>query len=389
MEQAIGQGHRGLPRADPFRQALHRRRQRRKRLDRSRPRRRSRLQRSRDARRHLALEGFGFERRRTEVKTGSGQWGVGSGEENVLPIPHSPFPIPHSRLLMPLYLVSTPIGNLEDITLRALRVLKEVDLIACEDTRRTRRLLDHFGISKPTISYHEHNEPRRAAELAERLSRGESIALVTDAGTPGISDPAYRIVVAAVERGVTVTPLPGATAMIAGLVASGLPTDSFLFAGFLPHKKQARCARLVEFQAARPTLIFYETPHRIREALNDAREILGDRQAVVARELTKLHEEFLRGPLSELIRHFEVHEPRGEMTLVIAGNRDDNLTPDNSVSISEQVERLIRDQGMDRNDAIKRAAHLRGLSKREAYRQLLDEKQSDEKESDGNEEGID
>jgi 16S rRNA (cytidine1402-2'-O)-methyltransferase len=300
---------------------------------------------------------------------------------------------------MPLYLISTPIGNLEDITLRALRVLKEVDLIACEDTRHTRRLLDHFGISKPTISYHEHNEQRRAEELAERLARGESMALVTDAGTPGISDPAYRIVAAAIERGVTVTPLPGATAMIAGLVASGLPTDSFLFAGFLPHKKQARCARLLEFQAARQTLIFYETPHRIREALMDAREILGDRQAVIARELTKLHEEFLRGALSELVEHFEAHEPRGEMTLVIAGSRDDNLTPDNSVSISEQVERLIHDQGMDRNDAIKRAAHSRGLSKREAYRQLLDEKQLDEKrldekrldeeEPDGNEEGID
>src|SRR5262245_24913497 len=153
-----------------------------------------------------------------------------SGEETPRPIPPSPLPTPHSRLLMPLYLVSTPIGNLEDITLRALRVLKEVDLIACEDTRHTRRLLDHFGISKPTISYHEHNELKRAEGLAERLWRGESIALVTDAGTPGISDPAYRIVTAAIERGVEIVPVPGATAMIAGLVASGLPTDSFLFA---------------------------------------------------------------------------------------------------------------------------------------------------------------
>src|SRR5262245_22229373 len=149
-----------------------------------------------------------------------------SGEETTLPITHSPLPTPHSRLHMPLYLVSTPIGNLEDITLRALRVLKEVDLIACEDTRRTRRLLDHFGISKPTISYHEHNELKRATELVERLSRGESIALVTDAGTPGISDPAYRIVVAAVERGVTVAPVPGATAIIACIAASSAPTQS-------------------------------------------------------------------------------------------------------------------------------------------------------------------
>jgi 16S rRNA (cytidine1402-2'-O)-methyltransferase len=295
---------------------------------------------------------------------------------------------------MPLYLVSTPIGNLEDITLRALRVLKEVDLIACEDTRHTRRLLDHFGVNKPTISYHEHNEQRRAEELVERLARGESIALVTDAGTPGISDPAYRVVVAAIERGVPVTPIPGATAMIAALVASGLPTDSFLFAGFLPHKKQARRARLAELRQERMTLICYETPHRIREALVDALEILGDRRAALSRELTKLHEEFLRGSLSELAAHFEVHGPRGEMTLVIAGNREDNLNPEESISISEQVERLTRDQGMSRNEAIKQAAHTRGLSKREAYRQLLEEKTpdervSDEKESDENEEGID
>src|SRR5215510_11361399 len=266
MEQAIGQGRRSLPRADPLRQALHRRRQRRKRLDRSRRRRRSRLQHARNARRHLALEGYGFERRRAEMKTRRGGEGGTRGQEKgrrkartsspPCPlVPLSPCPlVPLSPcLLMPLYLVSTPIGNLEDVTLRALRVLKEVDLIACEDTRRTRRLLDHFGISKPTISYHEHNEPRRAAELAERLSRGESIALVTDAGTPGISDPAYRVVVAAVERGVTVTPIPGATAIIAGLVASGLPTDSFLFAGFLPSRKQARRARLDELKSERAT----------------------------------------------------------------------------------------------------------------------------------------
>jgi len=282
---------------------------------------------------------------------------------------------------MPLYLVSTPIGNLEDITLRALRVLKEVDLIACEDTRHTRRLLDHFGISKPTISYHEHNEQKRAEELAERLSRGESIALVTDAGTPGISDPAYRIVAAAIERGVTVTPVPGATAMVAGLVASGLPTDSFLFAGFLPHRKQARRARLEELRLERATLLFYETPHRIREALLDVREILGDRRAAIARELTKLHEQFIRGAVSDLIAHFDANEPRGEMTLVIAGNRDDNLTPVASISISEQVERLARDQGLSRAAAIKQAARSRGLSKREAYQLLLDEKESNENES--------
>ncbi|MGE0127826.1 MAG: 16S rRNA (cytidine(1402)-2'-O)-methyltransferase [Blastocatellales bacterium] len=281
---------------------------------------------------------------------------------------------------MPLYLVSTPIGNLEDITLRALRVLKEVDLIACEDTRHTRRLLDHFGISKPAISYHEHNEQARAAELAERLSRGESIALVTDAGTPGISDPAYRIVTAAIERGVTVTPVPGATAMIAGLVASGLPTDSFLFAGFLPSRKQARRARLEELRSERATLVFYETPHRIREALIDVRETLGDRQAAIARELTKLHEQFIRGAVSEIAAHFDANKPRGEMTLVIAGNRDDNLTPVEDASVNQQVERLMREQGLSRNDAIKQAARSRGLSKREAYQLMLDEKESNEDE---------
>jgi 16S rRNA (cytidine1402-2'-O)-methyltransferase len=284
---------------------------------------------------------------------------------------------------MPLYLVSTPIGNLEDITLRALRVLKDVELIACEDTRHTRGLLNHFGISTPTISYHEHNEPRRAAELAERLSRGESIALVTDAGTPGISDPAYRIVVAAIERGVTVTPVPGATAMIAGLVASGLPTDSFLFAGFLPHKKQARRARLEELKFERATLVFYETPHRIREALLDVREILGDRRAAIARELTKLHEQFIRGAVSEIIAHFDANEPRGELTLVIAGNREDNLKAVESISISEQVELLAREQGLSRGDAIKQAARSRGLSKREAYQLLLNEKESNENEDIG------
>jgi 16S rRNA (cytidine1402-2'-O)-methyltransferase len=282
---------------------------------------------------------------------------------------------------MPLYLVSTPIGNLEDITLRALRVLKEVDLIACEDTRHTRRLLAHFGISKPTISYHEHNELKRAAELAERLERGESIALVTDAGTPGISDPAYRIVLAAIERGVTVTPVPGATAIIAGLVASGLPTDAFLFAGFLPHKKHARRSLLEKLKPERATLVFYEAPHRIRESLSDVREILGDRRAAVARELTKLHEQFIRGAVSEIIAHFEANEARGEMTLVIAGSREDNLTAVESISISEQVERLAREQGLSRGDAIKRAARLRGLSKREAYQLLLDEKESYEDES--------
>ncbi|MBL8190095.1 MAG: 16S rRNA (cytidine(1402)-2'-O)-methyltransferase, partial [Acidobacteria bacterium] len=228
---------------------------------------------------------------------------------------------------MALYLVSTPIGNLEDITLRALNVLKSVDLIACEDTRHTRRLLDHFGIRKPTVSYHEHNEQARTEELVQLLIEGKSVAIVSDAGTPGISDPAYRIVLAAIERGLTVVPIPGAVAAIAGLIASGLPTDSFLFAGFLPSKKLARRTRLEELKPERATLVLYEAPHRIRETLTDALEVLGDRQASLARELTKLHEQFLRGTLSELVAHFAEQQPRGEMTLVIAGNAKDNLAP--------------------------------------------------------------
>jgi 16S rRNA (cytidine1402-2'-O)-methyltransferase len=279
---------------------------------------------------------------------------------------------------MALYLVSTPIGNLEDITLRALRVLKEVNLVACEDTRHTRRLLDHFGISKPTISYHEHNEQGRATELVQRMLGGESIAIVTDAGTPGISDPAYRIVTAAIEKGISVIPIPGAVALIAGLTASGLPTDSFLFAGFLPHKKMARRTRLEELKPQRATLVFYEAPHRIRETLADALEGLGDRQAAVARELTKLHEQFIRGKLSEIAGHFKTHEPRGEMTLVIAGSADDNLPAVEFGSVSEQVERLIGESGLTRNEAIKQAAKSRGLSKREAYQLMLEEKETDE-----------
>lgn len=285
---------------------------------------------------------------------------------------------------MALYLVSTPIGNLEDITLRALSVLKSVDLIACEDTRHTRRLLDHFGINKPTISYHEHNEQVRANELVQRLAGGESIAIVTDAGTPGIADPAYRIVVAAIERGITVVPIPGAVALVAGLVASGLPTDSFLFAGFLPAKKMARRAKLEELKAQRATLVVYEAPHRIRETLADALEVLGDRPASLARELTKLHEQFIRGNLSELVAHFDAHQPRGEMTLVIAESGDDNFEPVETGSISEQVERLML-EGVSRSDAIKQAAKSRGLTKRDAYQRMLEEKPIDEVDEDANE----
>jgi len=274
---------------------------------------------------------------------------------------------------MPLYLVATPIGNLEDITLRALRVLREVDLIACEDTRHTRRLLSHYSISKPTISYHTHNEQARAADLVQRLERGESIALVSDAGTPGLSDPAYRIVTLALESGVTVIPVPGATALIAALAGSGLPMDGFFFAGFLPAKRPSRRARLTELRVLPATLVFYEAPHRIRETIADALEVLGDRPAVVARELTKLHEQFVRGTLSELGAHFRQHEPRGEITLVIARAGDDNLERVEGGSIAAQIERLMAEAGLSRNDALKQAARSRGISKKAAYRMLVEE----------------
>lgn len=286
---------------------------------------------------------------------------------------------------MPLYLVSTPIGNLEDITLRALRILREADLIACEDTRHTRRLLDRHGITTATISYHEHNERARAVELAERLVAGQSVAIVTDAGTPGISDPAYRLVRLAIDRAIAVVPIPGVSAHLAALVASGLPTDTFTFAGFLPPRRQARRERLADLRRQRTTLIIYEAPHRIRETLADALEVLGDCQAVVARELTKLHEEFLRGSISSLITHFEACPPRGEMTLVLSGWPVDNDKPASELSLADEVRMLIEEISVDATaasprgepvkqkwkEALKQVARRRNIPRREAYRQYL------------------
>src|ERR1051326_5163088 len=219
-----------------------------------------------------------------------------------------------------LYIVSTPIGNLEDITQRALRVLREVDLIACEDTRHTRKLLNHFGIGTKTISYHEHNEAERADELGELLATGKNVALVADAGTPLISDPGFRIVNVAIAHGIDVVPIPGAAAVVVALCASGLPSDQFLFAGFLPARSNARRSRLDELRSIAATLVFYEAPHRIAAALRDAADILGNRNCVVARELTKMHEEFTRGRLAELANTFaDRMKTRGEIVLLIAG----------------------------------------------------------------------
>jgi len=276
-----------------------------------------------------------------------------------------------------LYLVATPIGNLEDITRRALRVLAEVDLIACEDTRHTRTLLNHFGLTTKTISYHEHNEHERALELAARLAGGANIALVSDAGTPGINDPGFRLVRACIAGGINVVPIPGATAFVSALVASGLPTDEFYFAGFLPPRRHARRLRLAPLRALPATLVFYEAPHRIADALTDARDILGEREAAVARELTKLHEEIARGRLSSLIARFTgEHAARGEMVLVIdrtviaddaaAGERQ---TPDIAALVT-----AFEGEGLDPRAALKRAARELGLHRDEAYRRLVAER---------------
>jgi 16S rRNA (cytidine1402-2'-O)-methyltransferase len=267
-----------------------------------------------------------------------------------------------------LYLVATPIGNLEDITLRALRVLREVDLIACEDTRHTRKLLAHYEISKPTVSYHEHNERERAADIIEKLKAGLNIALVSDAGTPLVSDPGFRLVRDSIDEGISVVPIPGPSALVTALAASGLATTEFTFAGFLPARRHARRARLAQLAPLHTTLVFYEAPHRIKETLADARDVLGNRQAVIARELTKLHEQFIRGALSEI----EIAETRGEIVLLIGPPTDDkNVEP--ARSILEEVETAMREDGIDRKNALKRVARARRISKSEAYRLMLAE----------------
>jgi len=267
-----------------------------------------------------------------------------------------------------LYVVATPIGNLEDITLRAVRILRECDFIACEDTRQTRKLLEHFGIAKPTVSYHEHNESERAGELMERLANGESAALVTDAGTPLISDPGYRLVRLAVAAGIAVVPIPGVSAPVAALSAAGLPTDAFRFCGFLPARSAQRRRVLEELQDETGTLIFYETPHRILESLEDVHAVLGARPVVVARELTKMHEEFLRGTAEEIHSQLAARPAvKGEITLLIGKGDPHHVRHDVS---PEQAVRDAESQGLSRMDAIKRVAKERGLAKREVYKMM-------------------
>jgi 16S rRNA (cytidine1402-2'-O)-methyltransferase len=275
-----------------------------------------------------------------------------------------------------LYLVPTPIGNLEDITLRALRILKEVDLIACEDTRHTRKLLAHYRISKPTVSYHGHNEAARSADLVGRLLRGNDVALVSDAGTPLISDPGHRLISEAIGQQIKVVPLPGPSAVITALIASGLPTDSFTFVGFLPARKSARRARLAELSRLGSTLILYEAPHRVRQTLSDIREVLGNRDCVIARELTKVHESYIRGPISDV--DLDCLEERGEFVLIVGAgeNKQPAATAEESNSILADVERFMENEGLDQKTALKRVARARRISKSEAYRKLVDERGS-------------
>jgi 16S rRNA (cytidine1402-2'-O)-methyltransferase len=279
-----------------------------------------------------------------------------------------------------LYLVATPIGNLEDITLRAIRVLKEVDVIACEDTRQTQKLLNHYGVRTRTISYHEHNEMTRAAELVKEMQEGASVALVTDAGMPGISDPGFRLISLAIRHHLQVVPIPGASAFLAALVASGMPTDSFRFSGFLPAKRGERRAVLEAIKTSPRTQVFYEAPHRIVEAIADVCEVLGNaRHVVVAREVTKLHEEFLRGRAGEVLETLKARDGvKGEITLLI-GKAEENESRGAAdapvrLSMRQRIEQIMAEEKVDEKVALKKVAKERGISKSEAYRELQRQK---------------
>jgi len=282
------------------------------------------------------------------------------------------------RLAAGLYVVPTPIGNLEDITLRALRVLRQADLIACEDTRHTQKLLNHFGITTPTQSYHQHNEAGRAQDLVERIGGGGSVALVSDAGMPGISDPGALLIQAAVERRLNVVAIPGPSALVTALVASGLPTERFHFVGFLPARSGERRNMLEELANITDTLIFYEAPHRIVEMLLDLENQFGsDRQVVIARELTKVHEEFLRGTAAELAKELAARATtKGEITLVVSGKSERQPMAGAKADLVARIRELMVSQSLEERDALKRAAREFGLSKSETYREWQRRKKS-------------
>jgi len=277
-----------------------------------------------------------------------------------------------SSLAPGLYLVATPIGNLEDITLRAVRVLKEADLIACEDTRQTQKLLNHYGISTRTSSYHEHNEMTRSAELVLDLEGGARIALVTDAGMPGISDPGFRLIALAIRHHIPVVPIPGASAFLAALVASGLPTDSFRFGGVLPPKSGQRRQMLESIRTSPRTQVFYEAPHRVTEAVEDVVEILGpERHMVIAREVTKIHEEFLRGRAAAILEILRARgEIKGEITLLIGRAEESERTAPAAVNVRQRLQEIMAEAKLDEKAALKKVAKEMGVSKSEAYREL-------------------
>ena len=274
-----------------------------------------------------------------------------------------------------LYVVATPIGNLEDITLRALRVLREADLIACEDTRHTRKLLDHYEIARPVLSYHEHNEQERARELVQKLEQGLTVAQVSDAGMPSIADPGYRVIKLAIEKGIPVRPVPGPSAVIAALAGSGLPTDSFEFLGFLPARSGQRRTVIERLRSSATTVVLYEAPHRIRETLAEIVEILGpERPVVIARELTKVHEEFLRATAGELHGRIGDRELKGEITLLIGHSENSSRLSPAAVATSDlnhRMQQIMREQGLDEKSALKALARERGQSRSEVYRELL------------------
>jgi len=272
-----------------------------------------------------------------------------------------------------LYLVGTPIGNLEDITLRALRILKEVDQIACEDTRHTQKLLAHYDIHKPLVGYHEHNEGKRAAELAAAMKDGAKIALVSDAGMPLVSDPGHFLVKLCLESRIPVVPIPGPSALLASLSGSGMPTEEFLFLGFLPARSGERRRALERLRIEERTIILYEAPHRVAECVAEALEVLGDRPACLAREVTKLHEEFLRGKLSEILASLEERPARGEITLILGPPSADEVRArgNSSQTLAARIEELMQQAKLDRKEALKLAAKERGLTRRAAYNQLV------------------
>jgi len=277
-----------------------------------------------------------------------------------------------------LYLVATPIGNLEDITLRALRVLKEVDLIAAEDTRQTIKLLNHFQISKPLISYYEHNKHEKGRYIVSQILEGKNVALVSVAGTPGISDPGEDLVKLCVQNDIVVSSLPGPVAAISALIISGLPTGQFSFEGFLSINKRNRRQHLERIKNDTRTLIFYEAPHKLYQTLNDLREIMGNRNISIARELTKIHEEVIRCTLEEAIEKYEKESPKGEFVLVLEGADVQNVKQDqvqqwNDISIQDHVNMYIS-EGLDSKEALKRVAKDRGISKREVYSMQLSHK---------------